>query len=148
MKQIDSRLIEEYRNPLAFLERQAYCSMRHTIVERAVTTVLVGMVFLVLAILPAGNLHSPAMAKGELATILLGIGLPLLGFYELCRIKHAIIVTRRAQLVWLNPELRSLLPVKKIKQLPPLRKRFLWDSLLVSGIVLVITAWALYLANH
>ncbi|HSW99167.1 MAG TPA: hypothetical protein VLF71_04995 [Candidatus Saccharimonadales bacterium] len=148
MKQIDPRLIEEYRNPLAFLEWQAYRSLRHTIVTRAVTIIFVGVAFFVLAILPAGNLHSPAMAKGQLATTLLGAGLPLLGFYQLFRVKHTIIATRRAQLVWLNPELQPLAPAKKIKQLPPLRKRFFWDSLLVGGIVLAITAWALYLADH
>ena len=148
MKPIAPRLIEEYRNPLAFIEPQVYRSLRTETIKRAVIIMLIGIGFLIIDILPSGDSRSPGVAKGQLTTVLLGIGLPLFGFYQLLRIKHIIIAIRRAQLVWLNPELRSSLPAKKVKRPSPLRVRIFWDSLLVIGSVAVVTAWALYLASR
>jgi hypothetical protein len=149
MKQVEQkRLVAEYRNPISFMDAIAYRKLRKQRIVRAVIYILIGVGFLVLAVLPSGNAHSPAMVKGGVSVLFLGIGLPLIGVYQILRVRHAVIAVRRAQLLWLHPALQTPVPPKKVKQLPPLYVRFMADGLIIIVVVLAITLWAVYLADH
>jgi hypothetical protein len=148
MSEIDPLLAAEYRDPLRYLDDQSYKNLRRSYVWRALGFIVVGFAFMALMLLPGSGPSSPGIVKGNFATTLLGFGLPLYGLNQLLHMKRNIMRIRRAELVWLHPELQAFEPTRKIKQLPPLRRRIIIDVVIIIVVlVTAVTLWALSLSS-
>jgi hypothetical protein len=113
-------LKEQLYDPIRFLDGQTYIDMRKAIVARALIVTAAGLVILIVGpiLYEHGQLGGSGYRENRRNSglVFLAIGLPLYGLYRLLTIKSAIASKRRAQLLWLHPELKAIEAKRKVDQ--------------------------------
>ncbi len=109
-KEISQSLEAAYQDPRRFGDPAEYKKQRRYHIKHALICIVLGVIFLAIMLPGDKSYLGTNQGRGGLAVLIVGFGLPLYGLYELVTIGKIISRELRAQLVWLNPELKALAP--------------------------------------
>ena len=131
-------LVDRYKNPLRYMDLAAYRKRRNWYIRTGLILLIIGIAYL------AFNLRWPATScdtneaicsRNGITSVLLSFGLPAAGIYLISRSRYLVQNEQRAELVWLNPQLKAIIPVRR-PFIPTRVKNIIYFSII--GIALAV----------
>lgn len=112
-KKTIKQLKAEYDDPIAFLNRQDYQRLRKKIILGSAKLLAISIALIGIFFLPINDSQDIRYKSAPLYALIFGVWLLLFSLYRLTKVRKGIIESRRVNLRWLHPELRTLEPHKK-----------------------------------